>query len=122
MSGLWTLLAGLFSGMLGAMGLGGGGVFLIYLTVFAAVPQLQAQGMNLLFFIPCGILAVCIYAWQKRIRWRVVLRCALFGLAGSACGAFLAGVIGSAALSKVFAVGLLGFGLWELLKRNRQKE
>ncbi len=121
MSGLVPLLAGLLSGLVGAMGLGGGGVFLIYLTVFAGVPQLQAQGMNLLFFIPCGIVAVCFYAKQKRIRWRTVLRCALFGLSGSACGAFLAGKIGSGGLSKVFAVCLLAFGVWELLKRNRQK-
>lgn len=120
MSGLLPLLAGLLSGLVGAMGLGGGGVFLIYLTVFAGVPQLQAQGMNLLFFIPCGIVAVCFYAKQKRIRWRVTVRCALFGLAGSACGAFLAGKIGSGALSKVFAVCLLAFGVWELLKKNRQ--
>ena len=47
----WTaLLAGLFSGIIGAMGLGGGAVLIIYLSVFTDMPQLEAQGINLIFF------------------------------------------------------------------------
>ena len=45
-----ALLAGLFSGIIGGMGLGGGAVLIIYLTVFKNTEQLRAQGINLLFF------------------------------------------------------------------------
>ena len=52
-----ALLAGLMSGIIGGMGLGGGAVLIIYLTIFQGVEQLQAQGINLLFFIPIASLA-----------------------------------------------------------------
>ena len=53
-----ALLAGLFSGIIGAMGLGGGAVLIIYLSVFTDMPQLEAQGINLIFFIPIAIAAL----------------------------------------------------------------
>ena len=38
----WTALAaGLLSGIIGAMGLGGGAVLIIYLSVFTDMPQLK---------------------------------------------------------------------------------
>ena len=36
-------IAGFLSGMLGAMGLGGGSVLILYLTLSASVEQLQVQ-------------------------------------------------------------------------------
>ena len=45
----WTALAaGLLSGIIGAMGLGGGAVLIIYLSVFTDMP-LKSQGITLLF-------------------------------------------------------------------------
>ena len=42
----WTALAaGLLSGIIGAMGLGGGAVLIIYLSVFTDMPQLKSQGI-----------------------------------------------------------------------------
>ena len=81
-----ALLAGLFSGILGAMGLGGGAVLIIYLTLFTETDQLTAQGINLLFFIPCALLAVTIYAFKRKIKWRITLRIAAWGILGTALG------------------------------------
>ena len=39
-----ALLAGLFSGIIGAMGLGGGAVLVMYLSLFTDTPQLKSQG------------------------------------------------------------------------------
>jgi uncharacterized membrane protein YfcA len=36
---------------LSGIGVGGGGLFVIFLAIFTDTPQLIAQGMNLLFFI-----------------------------------------------------------------------
>ena len=44
-----ALLAGLFSGIAAAMGLGGGAVLVIYLAIFTDTAQLTSQGINLLF-------------------------------------------------------------------------
>lgn len=42
-SWLAVAAAGLISGFVGAMGLGGGGMLIIYLTVFAGVEQLRRR-------------------------------------------------------------------------------
>ena len=41
-----ALLAGLFSGILGSMGLGGGGVLRMYQSLFTDTKQLTSQGIN----------------------------------------------------------------------------
>ena len=68
----WTALAaGLLSGIIGAMGLGGGAVLIIYLSVFTDMPQLKSQGINLLFFIPIAAAAVAVYGFKKQIKWKL---------------------------------------------------
>ena len=113
-----AFLAGLLSGAAGAMGLGGGGVLLIYLTIFAGVEQLTAQGINLLFFLPCAVVALLLYSGKKMIRWKVALPCAAFGLLGAFLGSLLAGYIGGGVLSRVFAAGLILLGIRELFSRD----
>ena len=49
---LWNLLAVIVSAAVGAMGLGGGSVLILYLTLILNMQQVQAQGINLLFFLP----------------------------------------------------------------------
>ena len=63
-----ALLAGLASGFIGSLGLGGGAVLIIYLNLFTDTPQLKAQGINLIFFVPIALAAVIIYTnHYKRI-------------------------------------------------------
>ena len=45
------ILAGILSAIIASMGLGGGGVYIMYLTLVKNTPQINAQGLNLLFFI-----------------------------------------------------------------------
>ena len=106
-----ALLAGLFSGIIGGMGLGGGAVLIIYLTVFKNVEQLKAQGINLLFFIPIAITAVIIYAFKKQIKWRVTIPLAIGGMLGAVGGFFLTDLVGGNFTAKLFG-GFLFF--WEL--------
>ena len=101
-----ALLAGLFSGIIGAMGLGGGAVLIIYLSLFTDTPQLKSQGINLLFFIPTAVAAVIVYALKKQIKWKTVLRVALWGLLGAAVGIYFADLLGGELTSKLFG-GLL---------------
>ncbi|MDD4699909.1 MAG: sulfite exporter TauE/SafE family protein [Oscillospiraceae bacterium] len=122
MNWLWISLAGLLSGMAGAMGLGGGGVLLIYLTVFAGAEQLNAQGINLIFFIPIAILSMIIYAKNGQINWGVVIKTALCGLIGAFAGSFFAGFIGGELLSKLFACMLVILGVYEFFVPIKKSE
>lgn len=85
--------------------------------------QMKAQGINLLFFLPVGLLAVLIYSFKKQIKWKAVLKMWLGGLLGAGAGFFCAKLITTAWLSKIFAVVLIVFGLYQLfLKEKPQKE
>ncbi len=114
-----ALLAGLFSGIIGGMGLGGGAVLIIYLTVFKNTEQLQAQGINLLFFIPIATLAVIIYAFKKQIKWRVTLPLALGGIVGAIGGFFLTDIIGGNFTAKLFGGFLILLGVKELFFNSK---
>ncbi len=101
------------------MGLGGGGILLIYLTVFANIPQLKAQGINLLFFLPVGLIAIIIYSFKHLIEWKTVLKMWLGGVLGVGLGVLLAKTIETDLLSKIFAIFLIVFGGWQLFAKQK---
>ena len=117
-----TAIAGLLSGVIASMGLGGGAVLLIYLIYIDHVPQLTAQGVNILCFIPIGILATVIYAIKKQIKWKTVLPFMLCGLLGAAIGFWLSDIIPVDYLSKVFGGFLIVAGLLGIFKQKKKSD
>ena len=109
-----ALLAGLFSGIIGAMGLGGGAVLIIYLSAFTDMPQLKSQGINLLFFIPIAMAAVAVYGFKKQSKWKLVLKIAARGLAGTAGGLLFTDLLGGDITAKIFGAMLIIIGVDEL--------
>ena len=108
-----ALLAGLFSGIAGSMGLGGGAVLIIYLTLFTDADRITAGGINLIFFIPISLLAVIIYAVRKQIKWKTIIPIAAFGLLGAVCGIWLSNIMGAKLIGKIFGVLLIIMGFKE---------
>lgn len=117
-----ALLAGLLSGIIGAMGMGGGAVLIIYLTLFTATEQIAAQGINLIFFIPIGITALIIYSKKKQIKWKTTLPIAFGGLIGTVVGIVLGDFLGSSIISKIFGGFLIILGIIEVFKKNKEKK
>ncbi len=113
-----ALLAGLFSGIIGSMGLGGGAVLLIYLTLFADIDQLTAQGINLLFFIPIATVSVIIYAIRRQIKWKIILKIAFWGLVGAAAGLTVTSLLGGELTSKIFGILLILMGIKEIFTKK----
>lgn len=113
-----ALLAGLLSGIIGAMGLGGGAVLIIYLSVFTGTEQLASQGINLMFFIPIGLLAVVIYAFKKQIKWKTTLLLAAWGLLGAVIGLMLTDLLGGGLTAKLFGGLLILIGIKEIFCKN----
>ena len=64
---LFPLLAGAVTGVLSGFGVGGGTLLLVYMTVFAGLDQHLAQGINLLYFLPAGLMALPAHL-KKRLR------------------------------------------------------
>ena len=120
MEWLWNLLAAFGSGAFGAMGMGGGGILVIYLTLALATGQLEAQGINLLFFLPCAVFSMLINGIRKLIDWKQVLWLALGGLPATLLGIWLAGFMQGKWLGWIFASFLILLGLKEFFAKSEK--
>lgn len=109
-----TAIVGFFSGVTASLGLGGGFVLLLYLTAIQGMDQLQAQGINLLFFLPIAALSLIIHIKNKLIDKQPLLPCILCGVVGVLAGSSIAFWIPTNLLSKIFAVFILIIGCKEL--------
>lgn len=117
-----TALASLAAGFVSALGLGGGGILVLYLTAFLDTPQTQASGINLIFFLPIAAVSIFIHLKNKLIDWKFALKCAPFGAAAAFGGSFLAHTIDPFWISKAFAVFVLLLGLKELFSKKIPKK
>ena len=104
-----AVLAGAAAGALGAMGLGGGGVLLLWLA-FSGMDQLAAQGVNLFFILPVGAAGLWLHRKNGLVAWRAALPMGVGGLAG--LGVVLGGVAVRVGWGAVTLVGRNGAGLW----------
>lgn len=116
MTNMLSIIAGFFAGMISSMGFGGGGILIIFLVVFSNTPQLKAQGINLIFFIPCALLSVLIYGLKKQISFKEILPVIIGGIAGVIPASFILNAINSDYLSKIFAVFLIVMGILTIFK------
>ncbi len=114
-------LAGLFSGILGGMGIGGGTVLIPTLSFFTDLTQQQIQGINLIYFIPSALAAVIIHAKKGSIEKKGLTPMIIAAVIFSATGAFIAMFISGDLLRKLFAVFLFIIGIKELLKKDNGK-
>ncbi|MCL2056633.1 MAG: sulfite exporter TauE/SafE family protein [Oscillospiraceae bacterium] len=119
MSILWQFLLAFSCAALSALGMGGGGLLLLYLAAYEGMAQQSAQGINLVFFIPIALVAVLIHAKKGLIRADVALRCILPGVCGVVIGWMLAMRIETQLLSKLFGGFLLIVGVREMFSRAK---
>ena len=115
---IFAVLAGTLTGLLSGWGLGGGTLLLLYLTLAAGVEQPAAQGINLLYFLPCSAAALVSHLRGGLVEKRCVLYAALAGVPVSLGAAFLATQLDTALLRKIFGGFLLTVGLAELLRKG----
>lgn len=117
------ILAGALGGIVGGMGMGGGTLTIPILTIFLAYEQLQAQGINLIAFLPMSVVALIIHAKNHLVAYKETWLLALVGSVFSLVGALVANHMSSGVLKKLFAVFLIGLAIWqliEMIKKNKQ--
>ncbi len=103
--------------VLSGMGLGGGGLLVIYLTLIEGTAQMVAQGANLSFFIVSAAASTLFSLKQKKIVWRTSLLMSVFGIIGSLLGTVLAGAVSPELLKKVFGGMLVITGIIGVFKK-----
>lgn len=117
-----AILAGFGSAVLASMGMGGGSILILYLTLIAGVPQREAQGVNLLFFLPIGAAALWLHWRQGRVDKTAVRQFLPTGLLGALLGTGLAMLADESLLRRGFAVFLLLIGLRQLFTGKPKKK
>lgn len=116
---LLSMLAGALTGLLTGAGIGGGSLLLLYMTVFQKVPQLEAQGINLLYFLAATPLSLYFHIRAHRVETKGAAIAALCGAATCLAGCWAAGAIDAAWLQKGLGAVLLFIGCKELLAKEK---
>ena len=101
-------------GFLSGLGVGGGSLLLLWLTLVAGVSQETARVMNLQFFLPCAIVATAFRWKQSKPNWKLILPAAAAGVLGAALGNYLGPSLDRDLLKKAFGILFLLTGLREL--------
>ena len=106
--------------VLSGMGVGSGGLFVIWLTMTTDLPQLTSQGLNLLFFLFASGASMLVHLTKRKILWGVVAFLAVGGVFGSILGGFVAGVLPTAAIRIIFGAVLFLSGIYSLFKKPKE--
>ncbi|MBO5938354.1 MAG: sulfite exporter TauE/SafE family protein [Clostridia bacterium] len=115
---LFTVLITFILAALSGIGVGGGGLFVIYLSIFTDTPQLTAQGMNLLFFLLSSGASVTVHLRNRTICASAVLVMALFGIVGALVGTSLSARVPQHLLRQIFGGMLIVSGMLSLMKKE----
>ena len=101
------------------MGVGGGGLFMIFLVLVSDLPQLAAQGMNLLFFLFSVFASMTVHLTHRRLYPLLILLLILSGVGGVLLGTMIAEWLRGTLLRKLFGAMLVITGLLSLKEKAK---
>ena len=116
-----TLLVGTVLGFLTGLGIGGGSLLILWLTVVLDTDPQAARGINLLFFLPAALIACIFRAKQGALSIRKILPAILAGAGAAAVFSWLSTVIRAEVLRPCFGAVLLAAGTRELFYKGRDR-
>ena len=119
------LIVGTVLGFLSGLGIGGGSLLILWLTIMLGMDQQTARSINLLFFLPSAVIA-CLFRWKQGcLNIRHVLPGAIAGCIAAGIFSFVGLNLDTRVLKKLFGVLLIATGIRELLwkpKTNAQDD
>ena len=115
------LAVGFGTGILSAWGVGGGTLLLLVMTLFLGVDQVTAQGINLLYFLPAGLMALPAHLKNGYVEKTALLPAVAAGLVCAALAAWWATALEVEVLRRWFGGFLIVIGISELLGRKTEK-
>ena len=101
-------------GFLSGLGIGGGSLLLLWLTLVLGRDPYEARLINLLFFLPSAAVASWFHWKDQSLLVKQILPAALCGCVGAALGSILWHALPVAALKKLFGLLLIVTGIREL--------
>ena len=106
--------------LLTGMGIGSGGLLTLWLTLFHGIGQLQAQGLNLLFFVISSAGALFFHFRKRKILFSHLPPMILAGVIGALAGTYLSRLIPAAVLRKCFGGMMTLAGTVTLIRSGKE--
>ena len=114
------IIFGIIAGIVTGLGMGGGTVLILLLSLFTGLEQHVAQATNLVFFIPTSIAAIIINLKQKNIDFKLAINVVIFGIIGAIIGTIISNNISSENLRNYFAIFILFIAFHEVYELYRE--
>lgn len=115
-----AIVFGIISGIITGLGMGGGTILILLLSLFMNLEQHIAQATNLVFFIPTALAAIIINVKQKNVDYKLATIISIFGIIGAIIGAIISKNISSNNLRKYFAIFILLIAIYEIYKLYKE--
>lgn len=115
------MIGALLCAILAGTGVGGGGLFVIYLTVIKNTPQVSAQALNLVFFISAALAALPYHLKRRHVNVKLILICASLGIIGTLLGGVCRQKLPERLLRRLFGGGLILVGLRSFFRKKGGK-
>ena len=96
------------------MGMGGGTILILLLSLFMNLDQHVAQATNLVFFIPTAIAAIFLGIKNKNIEWKKALPIVIAGVIGAGISSYFSSNMNVFYLRKLFGIFLLIIAIYEI--------
>lgn len=118
------IFIGFISGIVSGLGMGGGTVLILLLSLFLGIEQHIAQATNVIFFVPTAIAAIIIFIKNKNINFKLGIPICMFGIIGAIIGAKISTIMNVATLRKYFGIFLILIAIHEIyyLYKTYRKE
>ena len=117
---LLAIAVGLVLGFLAGLGVGGGSLLILWLTLVGGMEHSGARIINLMFFIAAAG-SVSFFRWRKgALDLKAILPAVAGGCIAAGLCSWLGNVINQSILQKIFGGLLLVTGIRELLYRPRK--
>ena len=113
------LFVGTLLGFLSGLGVGGGSLLILWLTLTQGADPHTARGINLLFFLPCALVAILFRFRQGSIPFRKLLPAIVCGAIAAFLFSRLGQNIDTDLLKKLFGILLIVTGLRELFYKPK---
>lgn len=115
-----AVIVGAVLGFLSGLGVGGGSLLILWLTMVLKMPQAEARGINLLFFLPAAVIS-CLFRWkQGAVELRTILPAAAAGCLAALLGTLVSGQLDVRVMKKLFGILLLLTGARELCYKPKR--
>jgi uncharacterized membrane protein YfcA len=115
------LVSGFLSGVIAGMGMGGGTILVPALTFFTGLSQHSAQAINMLAFLPGAVIALIVHKKGGRVDLKTSMPLILSGIVGAVGGAFIAVLLSSDILRRLFGAFLAALAVVQFISGEKQK-